>query len=194
MTKIDGKRQKMYGKMREPSSPIKIEESFPADLSSKRSLFSYFHKQPKLLYEPFELSMADENNACLSAYEPRSSSPRTTEPPMLQQLYLDLGQKNFGMTTCSECHMVYNPSFKEDVRLHQKYHGQHGHGLLFDASHCLFLLVFLFLMVIKVEPFYCLFVLILIIVIVIAIVCRSRFFLQHGRLWGLKMNAFIVCM
>lgn len=45
-----------------------------------------------------------------------SSSAKT------RQLYLDLGQKNFYLTKCPGCDMVYNTSDTEDMKIHKKYH------------------------------------------------------------------------
>ncbi|CAH8496591.1 unnamed protein product [Heterobilharzia americana] len=38
------------------------------------------------------------------------------------QLTLDCGQKEFGSTKCLQCHMVYTPGDKEDIKAHKKYH------------------------------------------------------------------------
>lgn len=40
----------------------------------------------------------------------------------LVQMFLDVGQKNFHSTTCSECGFVYTPGKKEEERLHRSHH------------------------------------------------------------------------
>ena len=40
----------------------------------------------------------------------------------LVQMFLDVGQKNFYSTTCSECGFVYTPGKNEEERLHQSHH------------------------------------------------------------------------
>ena len=49
----------------------------------------------------------------------------------LQQLCLDLGQKNFGHVTCKVCGMVYTFGQAEDEREHMKFHRKYLTGLSF---------------------------------------------------------------
>lgn len=40
----------------------------------------------------------------------------------MKQSFLDVGQKGLAQKTCKECGMCYDPSFKEDLQRHQKFH------------------------------------------------------------------------
>ncbi|RUS18899.1 ESCO1/2 acetyl-transferase-domain-containing protein [Endogone sp. FLAS-F59071] len=44
------------------------------------------------------------------------------KPKRYEQLFLDLGQRNFGATTCPECQMSYNRGQGEDDTIHEAYH------------------------------------------------------------------------
>jgi hypothetical protein len=49
--------------------------------------------------------------------------PRATRGfPLMKQLFLDLGQKDFAGTVCKICGMHYDRSFHDEVKLHKKYH------------------------------------------------------------------------
>lgn len=58
----------------------------------------------------------------------KSSGRRDLEKPVIQkklvQMFLDVGQKNFFSTTCSECGFVYTPGKNEEERLHMSHHNQ----------------------------------------------------------------------
>eukprot|EP00794_Sanderia_malayensis_P004547 gene4547-5145_t len=51
----------------------------------------------------------------------RIQSPRT-ESKKLEQLYIDVGQRDFGHTACETCGMVYTKTLEEDSLQHAKYH------------------------------------------------------------------------
>jgi N-acetyltransferase len=67
--------------------------------------------------------------------------PRSTA---MKQSFLDVGQKGLAQKTCTECGMCYDPSFKEDLQRHQRFHVErlgkldrilfHGSGISPDAT------------------------------------------------------------
>lgn len=69
---------------------------------------------------------------CLSSFRPsvnknnsektRSAKKSGGQERRLVQMFLDVGQKNFFSTTCSECGFVYTPGKKEEERLHLSHH------------------------------------------------------------------------
>lgn len=48
--------------------------------------------------------------------------PPITKHKRYEQLFLDLGQRNFGATTCPECQMSYSRGQGEDDAIHEAYH------------------------------------------------------------------------
>ncbi|ORY00913.1 hypothetical protein K493DRAFT_335140 [Basidiobolus meristosporus CBS 931.73] len=53
--------------------------------------------------------------------QPQVHSP-IPKKPRFQQLFLELGQKNFGLITCPECKMQYSRGQEDDDAFHDKYH------------------------------------------------------------------------
>ncbi|RUS16455.1 hypothetical protein BC938DRAFT_476571 [Jimgerdemannia flammicorona] len=63
----------------------------------------------------------------------------TPKPRRYEQLYLELGQRNCGATTCAECHMSYNRGQREDDILHEAYHRVAVGGIDYPSLHLTFL-------------------------------------------------------
>ncbi|KAJ3189423.1 N-acetyltransferase esco2 [Gaertneriomyces sp. JEL0708] len=69
----------------------------------------------------------DLSNIQPPAKHKKSSSPckvrgGSSGKPHFEQLFLDLGQKDVGITTCPECGMKYSKAKSEDEALHVRYH------------------------------------------------------------------------
>ncbi|KAL7748491.1 N-acetyltransferase esco2 [Sorochytrium milnesiophthora] len=62
----------------------------------------------------------------------KARTASTTKPARFQQLRLDLGQRNRGPTTCSDCGMQYQPSSTEDRALHDQHHASVVGGLVYS--------------------------------------------------------------
>ncbi|XP_046857540.1 N-acetyltransferase ESCO1-like isoform X2 [Xenia sp. Carnegie-2017] len=62
----------------------------------------------------------------LSPTEPHNSNRK-------QQMFLDLGQRNFGHTTCATCGMIYTNSQPEDEAYHGKFHDTVVSALRFNG-------------------------------------------------------------
>jgi hypothetical protein len=56
----------------------------------------------------------------------------------MQQMHLDVGQKNVGLIHCDECGMDYDPIVPEEKRAHLKYHTSicQGPVLLVNLEEC----------------------------------------------------------
>ncbi|CAJ0650923.1 14057_t:CDS:2 [Entrophospora sp. SA101] len=50
-----------------------------------------------------------------------------------EQLFLELGQKNFSFYTCPECKMCYSRGISEDDALHSKYHRAVIGGIIYSS-------------------------------------------------------------
>lgn len=53
---------------------------------------------------------------------PLDQQPRSITSTSMKQSFLDVGQKGLAQKTCKECGMCYDPSFKEDLQRHQRFH------------------------------------------------------------------------
>src|SRR3990167_5801398 len=62
----------------------------------------------------------------INKHEPaaRAKKIKVTTAPQPKQMFLDLGQKNFGVSSCSICGMMFSSGLSEDDSLHKKFHAQ----------------------------------------------------------------------
>ena len=63
----------------------------------------------------------------------RSIASKHTKRDTLQQLCLDLGQRNFGHVTCRVCGMVYSLGQSQDEADHSKFHRRYLAGVTFQG-------------------------------------------------------------
>ncbi|XP_065843101.1 N-acetyltransferase ESCO2-like isoform X2 [Oscarella lobularis] len=63
-----------------------------------------------------------DDDLCKPILTKKKIQKRDKRPKKLEQLHLDLGQRDFGHTVCSFCGMVYARGKEEDMREHNKYH------------------------------------------------------------------------
>ena len=57
-----------------------------------------------------------------SAARVAGKDPESPKKAQLEQLHLELGQRDLGISTCSKCGMVYNRLVEGDFTLHAKFH------------------------------------------------------------------------
>ncbi|KAI8998394.1 ESCO1/2 acetyl-transferase-domain-containing protein [Gaertneriomyces semiglobifer] len=92
------------------------------------SITDYFRPlqpSPNLASKP--IPAKDVSNTHTSTKHRKSSSPCKTHGGSsgklhFEQLFLDLGQRDVGITTCPECGMKYSKAKPEDEALHVRYH------------------------------------------------------------------------
>ena len=63
----------------------------------------------------------------VNKHEPstRAKKVKVTTAPQPKQMFLDLGQKNFGVSSCKVCGMMFSSGLSEDDTLHKKFHAQY---------------------------------------------------------------------
>ncbi|CAG8467749.1 12355_t:CDS:10 [Cetraspora pellucida] len=62
-----------------------------------------------------------------------TASPPRKRVKQTEQMFLDFGQKNFGVYTCPECHMLYSRGTVEDEVVHAKYHKAVVRGITYTS-------------------------------------------------------------
>ncbi|CAH1763117.1 15877_t:CDS:2 [Entrophospora sp. SA101] len=83
-----------------------------------------------------------QNKYIIPHFKTSFSSTTTTDKSMTsikqkkhsgEQLFLELGQKNFSFYTCPECKMCYSRGISEDDALHSKYHRAVIGGIIYSS-------------------------------------------------------------
>lgn len=94
-------------------SPLNM-EPLSVERPKKRKITDFFCKAiPENAPSTTKTSLADESQARVKV---------ATKVSRQMQTFLDFGQKGLSATMCSECELVYDPSFPEDVSRHTKEH------------------------------------------------------------------------
>ncbi|XP_065061833.1 uncharacterized protein LOC135688768 isoform X2 [Rhopilema esculentum] len=80
----------------------------------------------KLIFDIAKSSPETDDDLQVPKKQQKKEKRQTLSPRMgpkkMEQLYIDVGQKNFGHTTCEACGMVYTKTLPEDALEHSKYH------------------------------------------------------------------------
>lgn len=118
------------------SSPFDSPSSSPQKKFKAQSIFSFTPTALKITpTQKSEIKSSRKNltkSPSKSLQKSPTKSPKKT-PSKMTQLFIDLGQKDFGHTVCPVCSMPYNKALPEDELVHQKYHKNFEKGISYPG-------------------------------------------------------------
>lgn len=76
--------------------------------------------------EDFTIDLPDELPPIPKKDKKPSTQVSFKKKPRMEQMYLDLGQKNFSPITCEECGMLYTPGHPQEEAAHNQHHSGYG--------------------------------------------------------------------